>query len=31
VTNDQRAFMKNEINKKTNSTIFEVKSYEKYD
>ena len=29
-TNDERAYIKNEINKKTNSSIFEVKSYEKY-
>ena len=29
-TNDKRAILKNEINSKTNSTISEVKSYEKY-
>ncbi len=29
-TNDERAFIKNEINKKTESNIFEVKSYENY-
>tara|TARA_B100000214_G_C23892624_1_gene592553 strand:+ start:115 stop:501 length:387 start_codon:yes stop_codon:yes gene_type:complete len=29
-TNDKRAILKNEINLKTNSTISEVKSYEKY-
>jgi hypothetical protein len=29
-TNDERAYLKNEINKKTNSNIFEVKSYENY-
>ena len=29
-TNDERAFIKNEINKKTESNIFEVKSYEDY-
>ena len=28
--NDKRAYLKNEINKKTNSLISEVKSYEKY-
>lgn len=28
--NDKRAYFKNEINKKTNSHISEVKSYEKY-
>ena len=30
-TNDKRAIIKNNINEKTNSSIFEVKSYEKYD
>ena len=30
-TNDKRAEIKNIINEKTNSSIFEVKSYEKYD
>lgn len=30
-TNDERARIKNEINNNTNSNIFEVKSYEKYD
>ena len=30
-TNDKRAEIKNNINEKTNSSIFEVKSYEKYD
>ena len=29
-TNDKRAILKNEINLKNNSTISEVKSYEKY-
>lgn len=29
-TNDERARIKNEINSNTNSNIFEVKSYEKY-
>ena len=29
-TNDERAYVKNEINKKTESNIFEVKSYENY-
>ena len=29
-TNDERAHIKNEINKKTESNIFEVKSYENY-
>jgi hypothetical protein len=29
-TNDERAYLKNEINKKTQSNIFEVKSYEDY-
>lgn len=29
-TNDKRASIKNQINEQTNSTIFEVKSYEKY-
>lgn len=29
-TNDERASVKNEINVKTESNIFEVKSYEKY-
>lgn len=29
-TNDERARIKNEINNNTNSNIFEVKSYEKY-
>lgn len=29
-TNDERAFVKNKINLETNSNIFEVKSYEKY-
>ena len=29
-TNDKRAHIKNLINEKTNSAIFEVKSYEKY-
>ena len=29
-TNDERAYVKNEINKKTESNIFEVKSYEDY-
>ena len=29
-TNDERAHIKNLINEKTNSAIFEVKSYEKY-
>jgi len=28
--NDERAYLKNEINKKTESNIFEVKSYEDY-
>ena len=28
--NDERAYLKNEINKKTESNIFEVKSYENY-
>ena len=30
-TNDKRASIKNQINEQTNSFIFEVKSYEKYD
>ena len=30
-TNDERARIKNEINNNTDSNIFEVKSYEKYD
>ena len=30
-TNDKRAEIKNIINEKTNSSIFEVKPYEKYD
>ena len=29
-TNDERAYLKNQINKKTESNIFEVKSYENY-
>ena len=30
ITNDARAKIKNEINKKLNSRVFEIKSYEKY-
>ena len=30
ITNDTRAKIKNEINKKLNSKVFEIKSYEKY-
>ena len=30
ITNDRRANIKNEINKKLNSKVFEIKSYEKY-
>ena len=30
ITNDTRAKIKNEINKKLNSKFFEIKSYEKY-
>ena len=30
ITNDTRAKIKNEINKKLNSKVFEVKSYQKY-
>ena len=30
ITNDRRAKIKNEINKKLNSKVFEIKSYQKY-
>ena len=30
ITNDTRAKIKNEINKKLNSKVFEIKSYQKY-
>ena len=30
ITNDARAKIKNEINKKLNSKVFEIKSYKKY-
>ena len=30
ITNDERAKIKNEINSKLNSKVFEVKSYKKY-